>query len=318
MAQYKKTLLTVSIISLLAACGGKPDQKETIATQGLFAGTFSDDASSMLIGSIQHGASYWQLDPSERKYNWNHASEGFSEITDVAISGNKSTGATVTKNQLSIWSIHDGKNKGFWQTSSEIESLALNNSGSAALVGLENGQVWYMDTRTGKNLAEFAHSAEVHGVDLTDDHAITASDDNFVRLWDLRTKEVAHERKMNNISRYAIFSPSGKFVFVSSLRGEHLILDSASFELVSDINERYMNVTAAIFSDDESTLYLANQQGNIRAYETQTGSKTGEWVSPPKAAFAHGSSKEVVSLAIKQNTLLALSSGGELHSFTLN
>jgi WD40 repeat protein len=303
---------------MLSACSNKPDERDTLAIQGLLSGALSSQGNYALIGSIQHGGSLWQTSPLERKYNWNHQANTLTSITEVALSGDATKAATASKNQYVLWNIQTGLGEQFWRTGSKILSLALNEQGSRALVGQESGQIWYMDTRTGRNLAEFAHSAEVRSVDLTRTHAVTAGDDFLVRLWELESKALVREKKLKNMARYALFSPSERMIFVSSLRGDHLVLDSASLDIIGNINERYMNVTAATFSPDEKLIYLANPQGTIRAYETLTGSEVNDWTSPPKKAFAHGTSKAVLGLSAIGNQLQALTSGGELHTFNLN
>lgn len=180
---------------MLSACSNKPDERDTLAIQGLLSGALSSQGNYALIGSIQHGGSLWQTSPLERKYNWNHQANTLTSITEVALSGDATKAATASKNQYVLWNIQTGLGEQFWRTGSKILSLALNEQGSRALVGQESGQIWYMDTRTGRNLAEFAHSAEVRSVDLTRTHAVTAGDDFLVRLWELESKALVREKK---------------------------------------------------------------------------------------------------------------------------
>ncbi|KZY85757.1 hypothetical protein A3742_29065, partial [Oleiphilus sp. HI0071] len=263
-----KTILIICLSSLLIACAKSPDSSSEIATQGLFSGSFSKDGQNILIGSQLHGASYWRVSPLERTFNWNHQQGEYTQITANAISTDGSRAATAHKNQWILWNTETGASLAFLQAPSNILSIALNQDGSRALLGLESGDIWYTDPLTGNNVQEFKQSEAVRSVAINADAtlALTGSDNYSATFWDLLNGEALHTENLENMSRHVTFSPSGNKAFISSLRNDHLIINTRDFSTLSAIQERYTIFNGAHFSVDEKRVYLANQQGYIQVF----------------------------------------------------
>lgn len=312
-----KTISIILISMLLIACAQGPDSSSEIATQGLFSGTFSKDGQNVLIGSQLHGASYWKASPLERKFNWNHQQGEYSQITANTISPDGSRAATVNKNQWILWNTETGASLAFLQTPSNILSIALNNDGSRALLGLESGDIWYTNPLTGNNIQEFKQSEAIRSVAINEDAnlALTGSDDYSATFWDLLSGQALHTEKLENMSRNVTFSPSGEKAFISSLRNDHLIINTRDFSTLSAIQERYTIFNGAHFSANETQVYLANQQGYIQVFDTATGSETSRYKAKPKKWL--GASRSIIALWADRTTLKALTSDGQLQSFSL-
>jgi len=78
MKRTVKKALKLSLIvfcsAVLLSCSAEaPVRTAKYAVQGLYSAVLSDDGSSALVGSIQHGGSYWVNAVNERRFNWNHA-----------------------------------------------------------------------------------------------------------------------------------------------------------------------------------------------------------------------------------------------------
>ena len=313
-----KSISIILLSALLVACAQGPDSSSEIASQGLFSGSFSKDGQNVLIGSQLHGASYWRVSPLERTFNWNHQKGEFTEITVNAISPDGSRAATAHKNQWILWSTETGASLAFLQTPSNILSIALNKDGSRALIGLESGDIWYTNPLTGNNVQEFKQSEAIRSVAINKDAslALTGSDDYSATFWDLLSGKALHIEKLENMSRHVTFSPSGKKAFISSLRNDHLIMNTSDFSTLSSIQERYTIFNGAHFSSDENQVYLANQQGYIQAFDTATGEESSRFKAKRKKWF--GASRSIIALWADSSTLKALTSDGQLQSFSLS
>lgn len=312
-----KTIFTILFSALLVACAQGPDSSSEIATLGLFSGNFSKDGKHLLIGSQLHGASYWNLSPLERTFNWNHQQGDYTQITANAISPDGSRAATVHKNQWILWDTTTGASLAFLQTPSDILSIALNKDGSRALLGLESGDIWYTNPLTGNNVQEFKQDEAIRSVAINEDAslALTGSDDYSAMFWDLLSGKALHTEQLENMSRHVAFSPSGNKAFISSLRNDHLIINTSDFSTLSSIQERYTIFNGAHFSPNETHLYLANQQGYIQVFDTATGEESSRYKAKPKKWF--GASRSIIALWTDSATLKALTSDGQLQTFSL-
>lgn len=312
-----KTISILLLSTLLIACAQGPDSSSEIASQGLFSGTFSKDGQNVLIGSQLHGASYWRVSPLERTYNWNHQQGEFTQITANAISTDGARAATAQKNQWILWNTETGASLAFLQTPSDILSIALNKDGSRALLGLESGDIWYTNPLTGNNVQEFKQSEAIRTVAINHDAtiALTGSDDYSATFWDLQSGKALHTENLENMSRHVSFSASGKKAFISSLRNDHLIINTHDFSTLSSIQERYTIFNGAHFSPDENQVYLANQQGYIQVFDTSTGKESSRYKAKRKKWF--GASRSIIALWADSTTLKALTSDGQLQSFSI-
>lgn len=313
-----KIFTTILLSYFLIACAQGPDSSSELASQGLFSASFSTDGQHALIGSQLHGASYWSTSPLERKFNWNHQQGDFTQVTSTAISPDGTRAATAHKNQWILWDTDAGSPLAFLQTPSEILSIALNKDGSRALLGLESGDIWYTDPLTGNNIQEFKQTEAIRSVAISADEsmALSGSDDYSAVFWNLLTGDALHTQKLENMSRHVTFSPSGKKAFVSSLRNDHLIINTLDFSVQSSLQERYTIFNGAHFSPDETKLYLANQQGYIQAFNTKDGEEFARFKADRKKLF--GAARSIITLWADTSTLKALTSDGQLQQFSLN
>ncbi|KZX76826.1 hypothetical protein A3715_12375 [Oleiphilus sp. HI0009] len=300
----------------LLACAQQAEQNFELASQGLFDASISNDGTIALIASQRHGASLWNLNPLERVFNWNHESNEYTQITHTHLSKNGNFAITARNNEWILWDAKTGKAQNFWQTPSNINSIALSEDGSHALIGLASGDLWYTDTRSGNNVKEFQHADAIRSVALSGNTALSGSDDNSATFWDLNTGKALKTLDLSNASRHVAFSHSGAHAFVSSLREDHFVIDTTNFTIKSQINERYTVFNAAKFSNDDQRVYLANQQGYIQVFDTSSGEEVSRYQAKRKHVF--GVSRSVEDLAILTNELLAITSDGQLQAFSIS
>jgi len=212
------TTVTFFAVVFLAGCGsGKPpiDGWE-VASRGHYSAALSDDASHVVIGSIMHGGSLWDIESKERMYNWNHVKKGFSNLSSVDFSADGKFAVTSDGSTIVLWNVADGSPAGFWSAPGKIIDLALSSDGNFALLGLDNYNAVYFDIKNGGVVRTFFHKGKVTSVDLSDDdrYALTGSEDHQAIMWDVGTGEplevYLHERPVQLVA----LSPEGNWPLV--------------------------------------------------------------------------------------------------------
>lgn len=267
--------------TFLSACtsGGDPDEKWDTAKQGVFSAALQANGDYALIGSIHHGGSFWQLQPLERLYNWNHEAEQQSNIIAAAISDNGNYAATAELRRIVLWNTQDGEAFWMWQAPADIEDMALDNDGQLALLGLRSYEAALFDIQNGGVQRRLDHEGIVQAVDMTPDRrfAITGGDDSLVKVWDLQTGDVLHEWRLQNQIRTVAISDDGRLGFASSHRDESYIWDLQSGESVAQLDIGAGHFLAARFSNDNASLVTGASSGQVHLWQTQDGSLQQTW-----------------------------------------
>lgn len=316
MHLFIKILFLLTLIQL-SACSDGPSTTLAIAKQGLLSAALSSDGSSALIGSIHHGGSFWDIKKKERLFNWNHQSGKMSSLRAVAISKDGQRAVTCEEDSLVLWDTTTGKYKQFWQADDRILSIALNDKGDRALMGLRDGTVSYFDLDRGMAIHNFKHLAEVRNVGISKDGqiGISASDDNTVKVFDLKVgKEIQTKTLSNQIKTIAI-SDSGKLAFATAQREDSIIWDITTDKVLYKKHNRVTNYTSADFSDNEKYLSLGSFSGLIIRLDIKTGKELNKWQAKPRQAYGSAASKAVISLMDNNKTISALMSDGMFETF---
>jgi WD40 repeat protein len=311
----KLSLLALCI--LIIGCSDGPTSTLLLAKQGFLSADLSTDGSKALIGSIHHGGSFWDLDKKERLFNWNHQSGKMSSLRAVAISKNGQRAVTCEEDTLVLWDANSGEYKQFWKAEDRILSIALNEKGDRALMGLRDGTVSYFDLDRGKTIYNFKHLAEVRSVSLSKDGltGISASDDRTVKVFDLKTGTEIQTKTLNNQIKIIAISDSGNKVFATAQREDSIIWNIASDKILYKKHNRITNYTAADFSDDEQFLSLGTFTGSIIRLDINTGAELNKWQAEPRQAYGGASSKAIISLIDNNKTISVLTSDGMFESF---
>src|SRR5690606_6081146 len=95
---------------LIAACSRPPSPTDSlqVAVRTVHTGALSRDGNQAVIGSSQHGGSFWQLDSQERLYNWNHQNDEYSLLLATALSPEGGWAITSDGQAVALWSTADG------------------------------------------------------------------------------------------------------------------------------------------------------------------------------------------------------------------
>ncbi len=301
----------------IIGCSEGPISSTPLAKQGLLSAELSSDGSKAVIGSIHHGGSFWDLEKQERLFNWNHQNGKMSSLRAVAISKNGQRAVTCEENNLVLWDIDTGQYKQFWQADDRILSIALNDKGDRALMGLRDGTVSYFDLDKGRAIHNFKHTAEVRKVGLSKDGftGISASDDKTVKVFDLKQGKEIQSKALNNQVKIVAISDSGSLAFASAQREDSVIWDIDSDQVLYKKHNRVTNFTAADFSEDERYLSLGTFTGSIIRLDIETNNEVSEWQAKPRQAYGSAASKAIISVTDNDKNIYALTSDGMFQVF---
>lgn len=319
----KKTLelgvIAFCSVALLSCSAEAPVRTAKYAVQGLHAAALSDDGSAALIGSIQHGGSYWVNAINERRFNWNHAPNEYTTLLGVDIDPSGQFAATGGGRSLVLWSTTTGKSDGFWTTPGDIQSLKLTQNGDLALVGLNDQTARFFDIKQGGIRQTLRTGSTVRAVDVTSDGqlGITGDDLSKVILWDMQTGEKKYEWPLDNAIASVALSADGKYAFGAAQLGNAKIWSTRTGQELTKIDTgalKYRNVTIsqAAFSPDDRSILLGEVTGRVSLVQVSTGAVQKEWDVVQENARLTGSS--VLALAHGSgNRYYAVGSNGFLN-----
>ncbi|GGN33197.1 MULTISPECIES: WD40 repeat domain-containing protein [Marinomonas] len=312
-------LIAFSSVALLSCSAEAPIRTAKYAEQGLYSAGLSDDGSSALIGSVQHGGSYWVNAVNERRFNWNHAAGEFSSIVGVDIDPSGLYAATGGARTLVLWNTTTGMSEGFWSTPGDIQSLKLTQNGNNALIGLNDQTARFFDIKNGGIKQTLRTGATVRAVDVMSDGSIgiTGDDLSNVILWNLQTGEKIHQWTLSNDIASVALSSDGKYAFGAAQLGNAKIWSTRDGKELTNIDTgalKYRNVTLsqAVFSQDNRFILVGGVNSQVSLVQVSTGAIQKEWrIYLPKGRPAGAS---VLSLAFAPgNRYYAIGSNGYLN-----
>lgn len=316
-----RVLLAGGTVALLSACNAEgPASTTQMAVQGLYSAALSDNGNYALVGSIQHGGSYWKNSPAKRVYDWNHASGEKTPLISVDIDASGDYAATGGARTLVLWSTVSGQSVGFWNTPGDIRALKLTRNGNFALVGMDDQTARYFDVKNGGIRQTLRTGAVVRSVDVTPDgrYGLTGDDLYKVTLWDLATGEAKFRWSLDNNISVVKLSDDGAYVFGAAQLGQAKVWSTATGKEISTINtgalqSRNVTVSDAIFSSSNRQLLLGQQNRRVNLVSVATGEVTRSWDIHLKDTW-QPTGAAVLALAFGTgNTYYAMGSNGYLN-----
>jgi WD40 repeat protein len=306
--------LLVFIISLsLLACsnGTAPDKQWEMAVKGAYSASISRDGQSLLLGSIHHGGSFWQIEKFERLYNWNHEAGKMSGIVVSAISDNGLFASTSDHRKIALWNTKTGEAFWLWEAPADIQAMDLSNDGQFALLGLESYEAAMFDIQNGGVKFRMKHEGIVQTVDMSGDmsFAITGGDDSLVKVWNLQTgKELFSWRLLNQIKVVAI-SQDGRLGFASSYRGKSNIWDLTTGDLLVQLPKVEGHIQSARFNEDGTQLLTGTSSGFVDLWKVKSGLNMGRWKLAPRSGWV-SKNTQVLDVAFSNGKFKAVGANG--------
>lgn len=272
-------------IALLAGCSAEePISTAQLAVQGLYSAALSDNGAGSLVGSIQHGGSYWKNSSPQRLYNWNHATGEYTPLVSVDIDPSGDFAATGGARTMVLWSTVTGESLGYWNTPGDVKSLKLTRNGNFALVGMDDQTARFFDIKNGGILQTLRTGAIVRSVDVTPDgrYGLTGDDSYNVTLWDLATGEVKYTWQLDNNIATVKLSDDGSYAFGAAQLGDAKVWSTLTGTQVSQIDtgalqSRNVTIRQAVFSPSNRNLLLGQQNRRVNLVNLMTGEVIRSW-----------------------------------------
>ena len=280
----KFTLLGVSATVLWSCSAEAPTRTVEYAVQGLYSAVLSDDGRSALVGSIQHGGSFWDNARGERLYNWNHQQGEYTPLISVDIDPSGDFALTGGARTLVLWNTTNGQSVGFWNTPGDVRSLKLSQNGDLALVGLDDQTARFFDVKNGGIMQTLRTGAVVRAVDVTPDAklGITGDDNYKVILWDILSGEKKYEWTLSNRVASVALSADGQYAFGAAQLGNAKIWSTVTGREVLAINtgaldSRNVTIGQAVFSADRRRLLMGTVNRRVSLLNISTGDIEKQW-----------------------------------------
>jgi WD40 repeat protein len=312
----KFNLLILMCIPLLAACwptGAKDHQQ--LAMQGAYSASIDPEGENLVIGSLRHGGSYWNIPDYARLFNWNHRSGYLTEILYSSFSADGQFALTANYYNLVLWNTQTGESVAFWEAPSRIQSAQLSANGRFALLGMDNGQAVIFNAKNGGVYREFQHNGPVISVSFNIETgiALTGSEDNTAKLWNIRDAGLIHQFEFSNQVSLVKLSVTGKIALMVPSSEKAELWNTATRQKIVELKTAKYRLISAKFVGD-SRLITGTTHRDIFEFDTKTGKKTNRWRIGGEVKQSLKSTS-VLDMGWRGRQLIAIGSNGYLYTF---
>ncbi|MDZ7925244.1 MAG: hypothetical protein U5M23_14580 [Marinagarivorans sp.] len=170
----------------------------------------------LIIGSLDQGALVYSKSLKAPIYHW-HMGANDPAIDAIAIASNAPTAITTSANNLVIWDLATGKSRHFLTAPAGINSVAINDEGSLAALGLANQQAIVIDLNKGGIIHTLNHRSAINTVALWQKtRLLTGEEANQATLWSLTSgKQIATQSHGDGVTKVG-FLNKGELALSSS------------------------------------------------------------------------------------------------------
>jgi WD40 repeat protein len=299
-----KTSFIILITSLLIACssGDSPTEQWEMAVQGVYSACLSSNGEHVLVGSIHHGGSYWQVNPAERLYDWNHKAETLTGVLSCALSDNDRYASTAEHRKIVLWNAQNGEAFWLWEAPANIEDMALSNDGQFALLGLDNYEAVLFDIQNGGVKLRMPHKGIVQAVSMSRDGqwAMTGGDDSMVKVWNLSSGKEVYSWELHNQIKVVALTHDGRLGFASSHRDDSILWNLSSGTEIAKLPQKSGYYQSARFNDAATQLLTGSSSGQVILWDVVKGQKLKTWQLAPRSGWINKATQVLdVSFASK-------------------
>lgn len=283
--------------------------------QGAYSASIDSQGNNLVLGSLQHGGSYWNIPDYARLFNWNHRSGYLTEILYSSVSADGLFALTANYYNLVLWNTQTGESVAFWEAPSRIQSAELSADGLFALLGMDNGQAVLFDVHNGGVLREFQHNGPVISVSLNIERgiALTGSEDNTAKLWNTRDASLIRQFNYSNQVSLVKLSETGLVALMVPSSEKAELWNIASRQKIAELKTAKYRLTSATFIGDDRLL-AGTTYRDIFEFDANTGKKTDRWRIGNEVKQSLKSTS-VLDMAWRDGKLIAVGSNGYLYTF---
>ena len=283
------TLILSSLFLMACSSGDSPSEQWEMAQQGVYSACLSYQGDHVLVGSIHHGGSYWQVSPPERLYDWNHKAESITGILSCAISDNDQYASTAEHRKIVLWNTKTGEAFWLWEAPANIEDMVLSNDGQFALLGLDNYEAVLFDIQTGGVKLRLPHEGIVQTVSMSRDKqwAMTGGDDSTVKVWNLNNGKAIYSWQLNNQIKVVAMTPDGRLGFAASHRDDSILWNLKTGKELAKISQSNGYYISARFNDDGSQLLTGSSGGHVILWDVAKAMKLKTWQLSAKSGWVN-------------------------------
>ena len=297
--KYNLLLAIICFVFLGTACERTQKAEKTVLM--VPDGVFSADVTEhyALLGTTSGPAELWRLKPKSLLHTWQHT-EANNGIIKVSISADEKYAITAERDSLAWWRITDGALLNIWGLPN-INSIQLSSDGQFALIGL-NDKAVYFALPYGKTLYAFPHDKSVlaTALSLNGQYALTGSEDNTAKLWDLTTGKLKYSWQHQNKLATVALSGDGRYALTNAALSQTHLWKVSSGKLYKDIGPKVLTLSAARFSANGNYLATGRTSQRIDLWDIKTGKLVKYW-RPKKEENWRPSAATILALAFVEN-----------------
>ncbi len=320
-----KLLLILGLLQSLLACSQAPTQ-QPLSTQRLVAesiidGQLASDATLAVTLGRSRTLSLWALPSHQLLHQWDE--QDFEDpVYLTALSGDHRWLLTAGKRQLTLINVSSGEQILSWRAqgfdaSATISRIALNHTGNAILIGMNEGSVIVVN-RSSQKLSMFKlHNAEVNHIEFTtqSDKALSAGNDGHAVLWQTLDGQVIRDFSLPQRITSISFDAANHRLFIADALDNNQVVDPQTQQQVSRLNylERYRYFRQALFVDQGQGLITATSKQAVTRWDVNTGEALKHWNI---TAYNLGSTVMAMT-QVSSDELVTLSSDGTVEHWAL-
>jgi len=319
-AVYLFGLLLIS----LSACSPKnsPSSSYDHAIQGIFSAALSNDGEAMMIGSVNHGGSFWDTQNNERLYNWNHQSERYSQITRLVFSEDQQFAVTAEPQSIVRWNTQTGEGDALWTTYSEIRDIDIFSSGRWAIIGLADHTAVLFDLDNGGVKEIYNHNDQVNSVTVNGEKNwfATGSNDFKARLWSTESTEPLKVFEHNQNVDIVEFNQDASLLFTMAQYDSATIWNTETGEVVWRLplgkfsTRRGALIRSAQFSKDGLFLLTGTTDRKIQLWDLAQQKLAKEWFAPKRDKLTPQGTAVLALAFSNDGSYVAVTSDGARHN----
>lgn len=324
-------LLSLTLLPLYGCLETEPSQSLTVAQQGLYSAAIASSSTKSLsvVGSINHGASLWNVLEQERLFNWNHDQGQYTEMAVSDIANNANVALTTDHQRFSIWNALTGESIGFSQVDSRILTATLSQNGQHTIIGLSNFNAIVINNVSLQVNATLPHTGYVRSVALrtadddkpsTGSIALTGSDDRKARLWNSDEQILLAERSYPTTVNHVSLSNTGAWSIISSQHDQWAVIDNKAFENEPVLSKQLKSVTitASAFSKSDELLLLGTSNRRIELWSISEQRLIDSWLAPKKSAWSPFTARILaVGFTADESAVIAATTTGKIHTWAI-